>query len=373
MNLKRIWHSVQVMRRHRFDFLIFFITGKCNARCRHCFYWKNLGPTHAGPSLAEIESLARSMPAFRLLVIGGGEPTLRDDLTAVVDLFRRHNKVEDVVIPTNGLLPDRIAQLAAGLAQIDPELRIAVHLSLDGFAETHDRLRGVPGAFDRVIEAAALLSALRDSCPNLRLVVNTVILAANLDEIVPLASFLREELSLDNHTFEIIRGKLIEERLKQIPPDRLRQILEQVFRFQDWYTAREIESMPVGIGRLWWRVSAVGVLAYQYRLQWKVFAEAGRWDFPCQAGEAIGVVDYNGEYRVCELREQAVPLSEFEWNFERARSSRPMVIERRIAKQHTCDCTHMCFLTASLKQSIRARFLIVPLHFLKYKLTGRIW
>jgi MoaA/NifB/PqqE/SkfB family radical SAM enzyme len=373
VNLGRLWNSLQTMRQHRFDFLIFFVTGKCNARCQHCFYWKNLGPAHAGPSLPEIEKLARSMPAFRLLVISGGEPTLRDDLTAIVSTFRQHNGIENVIVPTNGLLPDRVARMAEALAQIDPGLHISIHLSLDGFADTHDRIRGVPGAFDRVIETATRVSELRDALPNLRLTVNTVILADNLDEVVPLADFLKERLSLDDHTFEIVRGQPVEERLKQIPPDRLRQLLEQVLDVQCGYAARARPGEPTGIDRLWRRISTIGVLVYQYRLQWRVFTGAGQWDFPCQAGEAIGVVDYNGEYRICELRQQAVPLADFGWDFEKARSSQAILAERRVAKQHVCDCTHMCFLTTSLRQSARARFLTAPALYLKYRITGRIW
>ena len=102
----------RIARQHKFDFLIFFVTGQCNARCHHCFYWNNLGADHVGLSLEKIEKTARSMPPFRTLLLSGGEPTLRKDLPQLIDIFRRHNGIETVDIPTNGLLPDRIAGLA---------------------------------------------------------------------------------------------------------------------------------------------------------------------------------------------------------------------------------------------------------------------
>jgi len=54
------------------DFVIFFVTSICNAKCAHCFYWHNLNAPDEGFALEDIEKLARSMPQFRTLLISGG-------------------------------------------------------------------------------------------------------------------------------------------------------------------------------------------------------------------------------------------------------------------------------------------------------------
>ncbi|MGH7162508.1 MAG: radical SAM protein, partial [Planctomycetota bacterium] len=86
--------------------------------------------------------------------ITGGEPLLRKDLFAVAAHGARRGLL--VHLNTNGSLVDGEAarRLAdAGVA--------SVNVSLDGpDAETHDRLRGRPGSFRRVLRAAARLAAL---------------------------------------------------------------------------------------------------------------------------------------------------------------------------------------------------------------------
>ena len=51
--------------------LIHFITSKCNAKCGHCFYWKNLN-TKGELSLEEIEKITKHLPDLVILNISGG-------------------------------------------------------------------------------------------------------------------------------------------------------------------------------------------------------------------------------------------------------------------------------------------------------------
>ncbi|MEE8106584.1 MAG: radical SAM protein [Planctomycetota bacterium] len=88
--------------------------------------------------------------------ITGGEPLLREDLPELVAHGTRRGLL--MHINTNGTLLDdsRVRALAdAGVASFN--------ISLDGpDAETHDRLRGRTGSFQRVLRAAARLIALPD-------------------------------------------------------------------------------------------------------------------------------------------------------------------------------------------------------------------
>ena len=42
----------------------------------------------------------------------GGEPTLRRELPEIIDLFVRNNGVRYINLPTNGLKPQRIYEIA---------------------------------------------------------------------------------------------------------------------------------------------------------------------------------------------------------------------------------------------------------------------
>jgi aryl-alcohol dehydrogenase-like predicted oxidoreductase len=66
------------------------VTGRCNMRCVHCYSRASpLGPP--GPRMGEVEALAGELGgggAMRVLV-GGGEPLLREDIVEVVERFTR--------------------------------------------------------------------------------------------------------------------------------------------------------------------------------------------------------------------------------------------------------------------------------------------
>ncbi len=312
------------------------------------------------------------MPSFGTLLLSGGEPTLRSDLPELVRIFRTNNAIRNVSIPTNGLLPERIADIAEQIAQIDPDLFVTFNLSIDGFSELHDEIRGVPGNFDSAIKTLRLIRNLGQKYGNLQAYVNSVICADNYKEVVPFAKFIQSEELADAHYFEIIRGDPPEVRLKAVPPDELRKVYEGVTPIQESYIYRDINRRRSGIIAQWRKLSDVGNLLNRYRHQWRIHSLNTKWDFTCMAGEAIGAIDYNGQTRICELREDNVNLADFDYDFSQAWNSAVLRKEAQIAKSHACDCTHTCFINVSMRQDFSARFWEAPWLFLKYK-TGNLW
>jgi MoaA/NifB/PqqE/SkfB family radical SAM enzyme len=368
---KSFWNEVRRVHRRDFDLLIFFVTGQCNARCHHCFYWEHLGATHAGLSLDKIERVAATMPQFRTLLLSGGEPTLRKDLPDLVRLFFRYNKIRTVSIPTNGLLPERTASLAEQVATIDQKLQVNINLSIDGFGESHDSIRGVPGNFASSLATIRQLRRVASDHPNLHVLVNTVICADNHNEVVEFARYVRDEGLADGHYFEIVRGNPPDLRIREVPPPVLRCIYEEVLPIQQSYLLRSIQHLR-GLHRAWRQVEGLGGLVYRYRTQWAVHSRADRWPISCQAGEVIATIDYDGYLRVCELRDSRVNLADFGYRFELARNSPQITAERAVAKTHACDCTHVCFVNAALRYSLGQRFLVLPWLYLHHRLTGRL-
>ena len=120
---------------------------RCNLRCVHCYsqsYDRAYdGELNHDEGVALIDDLAGF--GVPVLLFSGGEPLLRPDLMALVEHAR--GKGMRAVLSTNGTLltPDVAARLAgAGLSYVG--------VSLDGLGMTHDRFRGVPGAFDKALE-----------------------------------------------------------------------------------------------------------------------------------------------------------------------------------------------------------------------------
>lgn len=137
--------------------LYLYLSSGCNLACRHCWITPEflLNPDKGEYLKYEYikSAISQAKPlGLRSLKLTGGEPLLHPRFRDIVSLIRTEKL--GIVIETNGLLID--AELAAFLAADQHKPFISV--SIDGArAETHDHLRGVPGAFRRSISAIGYL------------------------------------------------------------------------------------------------------------------------------------------------------------------------------------------------------------------------
>src|SRR5262245_27632235 len=214
-------HRRPTWRRRKLNTLIFFVTSHCNATCDTCFYWDELNRP-GDLSWKEIVRLSQSMPRLTDLWFSGGEPTLRADLEDIIDLFVRNNGVRHINLPTNGLKPARIYAIAERCLTTNPELELHVNIALDGLADYHDAMRGVPGNFDRAIESARMLRSLKPKFGHrFEVHINTVITRDNTDDVLPLAEWILAEKLVDGHYFNLIRGDARDPVLKELHREKL--------------------------------------------------------------------------------------------------------------------------------------------------------
>ena len=127
------------------------ITNKCNAKCLHCF-------NRSGNELLRNEISDREMlEIFKEIAVikpfstcfCGGEPMMKYDLVLLATEVLKNGGVPNIAMVTNGwfLTKDRVISLRnAGLTHIQ--------LSLDGKdAKTHERMRGINGIYEKVLDA----------------------------------------------------------------------------------------------------------------------------------------------------------------------------------------------------------------------------
>lgn len=130
---------------------------------------------------------------LRTITFSGGEPTLRPDLEELVSIsLRSLPELEYVGLASNGLAPNLLLRKVARILELlqeAPKIELAVQLSLDSVDETHDKMRGVLGAFDSVKIAIDGLAKLREKHPSVILTLSCVISPANIDELENLYEF----------------------------------------------------------------------------------------------------------------------------------------------------------------------------------------
>jgi MoaA/NifB/PqqE/SkfB family radical SAM enzyme len=137
----------------------FTITNACNLRCRMCGQWSERGYMHERAEsrtspplgLGDWKRLVDEIAQHGLtgVLLRGGEPFLFPGIVELLDHIA--GKGIFISIDTNGTL---LGKYADDLVRIG---KVHVTVSIDGPAEIHDAVRGVPGAFAKIRENVAEL------------------------------------------------------------------------------------------------------------------------------------------------------------------------------------------------------------------------
>lgn len=352
-------------REKRLGTVILFVTSRCNSFCRTCFYHEELNQP-GDLTFAQIEKVSRTMPPITDLWLSGGEPTLRHDASEIIDMFVRHNGVRRLIIPTNGLVKSRVYDIVDRALASHRSLDLYLNIALDGQGVTHDRIRGVPGHWEKTLDCIDELYPLKEKYGDrLRLNANTVVCADNYQEVEQLAEFIWNSFRLDGHYFNIVRGDTaVGDEIKQVPPEVLPSMYSYISQLTKQYGDRMFADDDA-TKRFVKNVAYVGTITTHYRTQRANFSQSTAWPFACTAGETIAVIDYNGDVRACELREKFGSLKDYDYDFEALWQS-----ENRRAELQTIDggkacwCTHVCFIHDSMRHSRRALLVEAPKNYL---------
>ena len=165
------------------------ITGRCNLKCRYCFYADEmaaLSDLSTERWLACFEELGRL--AVQRVVLGGGEAFTRPDLFVLVDGIVA-NRMRFGIL-TNGTLvtEETVEQLQAGRRRRRLD---SIQVSIDGSsAEVHDRSRP-PRSFESALRGLRLLKA-----AGLPVTVRVTVNRHNVDDLPNVARLLIEDVGL---------------------------------------------------------------------------------------------------------------------------------------------------------------------------------
>ncbi|MBI2471495.1 MAG: radical SAM protein [Planctomycetes bacterium] len=124
------------------------VTYRCNARCVMCDIWKSNSSQSAA---LEPRDYARLPTSLKNINISGGEPFLRNDLPEVVEVITKRCPNARLVFSTNGLSPALVKKSLPKVLKVNPE--VSIRFSVDGIGKIHQEMRGIEGAFDRVMSS----------------------------------------------------------------------------------------------------------------------------------------------------------------------------------------------------------------------------
>ncbi len=145
--------------------LLIEVTTLCNSRCSYCDIWKIKKEDVRHINLANLENFLGKMNEHLLwLALSGGEITTYSQSKELVNVIKKKSpNLRILTFTTNGLLPDRVLELAQFMRS-EIGCDIFVTISLDGDKETHDKIRGKSGNYEKCMETYALLKGDNFDC-----------------------------------------------------------------------------------------------------------------------------------------------------------------------------------------------------------------
>lgn len=269
------------------------ILSACNLKCEMCRYWQMARQELPRDVILSVLDHAAQLGCLKVH-LSGGEVTLHRDLVAAIE--RGANLGMRMNLTSNGVLMDK----ARARSWIHAGLR-AASFSLDGArAKTHDRIRGVPGAFKRTLRAIRILHRENERLDGrLRIRVNNVLSARNLDELPDLIQLVGELGVVDVVPMPIDGAK--------VP----RPTAEQIERFNAEVAPRLLAlrrqfGMPIDAARLYPFGRSPEAIEYSRNGQYAL----GHYDeHLCYAPYFHAFISHNGDVFVCCMtRDRIRPL-----------------------------------------------------------------
>jgi len=325
-------------------YVVFFVTSRCNSRCKMCFYWKEIegASFEKELTLEEIKKISAGMPGFYSLAISGGEPFLRNDLAEICKTFVKNNEIKHLSIPTNGLLTESIINQTENICKNSPKTKIEIEFSIDGPARIHNEIRGVKDNFETAMANIKKLKELEKTYPNLRIKVNTTFSKYNQNHINELIDFLKEKLELNRTNVSILHG---EARIKEAEE----YDIDLYEKTADYLAKKQIVSRPIGLFDLF----MISIKHHARKLLIKAVREK-KYPLNCQALKKFIVIRENGKVYPCEPLDRPIGnLRENNYSLPRLLNSKEGKYYIKNFSSKNCYCTWGCSVLNNILYSPR--------------------
>jgi MoaA/NifB/PqqE/SkfB family radical SAM enzyme len=300
------------------------VTHRCNARCMTCKVTRKK-PDEL--TLNEYIRIFKSMHGIpRWFTITGGEPFMRRDLSEIAGAMAGIVEPDAITLATNAFYTDRLQAFARNVVREYPKVRFIVNLSVDGIGPAHDKIRGLPGSFERVKDS--FLSLKNMELGNLKLGFHTVISKFNAHAVPDLMEYLKV-FEPDHHHFEIAqtRAELNVKNEDLAPP------LETYEELTKLILERSNNKKEEGF------VESIRLFRREYYVQSVKTLRQKEQVSPCFAGYASGQIGPNGDvWACCVLARTMGNLREKDYDFDAVWTSRRADSVRRTIRDNGCFC-----------------------------------
>jgi|TARA_Y100000031_G_scaffold155950_1_gene208516 MoaA/NifB/PqqE/SkfB family radical SAM enzyme len=337
------------------NYLIFFVTAKCNLRCPHCFYLDEIENANPGQELQleEISIIAQNAPLLYHVTLTGGETFIRKDIDEIATLFYKYSHTRSFTITTNGMLSDRVKEKVEQIAINCPNAIIRIPLSIDGIGDIQDKVRGKKGVWDQTMKTYHNLRDLSDRYDNIKIDVTSVLSRINESSIHDLVDYVKNNMKVDNHCILLARGAIRDKGDVVAKKEIFEELADKTI-----HRRRGKYKFPI-FSRIWVYMREATEAA-NIEIQ-----KRKRMPFTCQAGRRLIEMSEYGEIFPCEILDSLIeegntlkaPLfnksymgnvRDFDYDVNKVLKTKKAFKVLEFVKNNGCFCTFECAIGASL-------------------------
>lgn len=126
------------------------VTYNCNSRCVMCDIWQMKPHEELTP-----EDFLKLPSTLKYVNISGGEPFLHPKIVEIFKNVRKACPKAQIIFSSNGFATELIRNRIRQIIAIDPT--VGVGISFDGVGDMHEKIRGIPQAFEKDLKTIEML------------------------------------------------------------------------------------------------------------------------------------------------------------------------------------------------------------------------
>lgn len=172
----------------------FELTYRCNLNCPYCY----IGEERKKNELTKEKwfKVIDQLPFYSIVTLVGGEPLIRQDFPEILNYLSKRIMGKTHVVSNGILITDEI------IKEFVRSRLMLLSVSLDGYAEVHDKNRGKDGIFEKIISNLERLNSV-----NKRPMVDikTIVLKDNLESLPKLYK-LCSDMNFDFFSISFLRN-----------------------------------------------------------------------------------------------------------------------------------------------------------------------
>jgi MoaA/NifB/PqqE/SkfB family radical SAM enzyme len=322
--------------------LTFVATYRCQSRCVYCKIWER--EPEGELTLEQIQAFFRKSNKFSWVDLTGGEVTLRNDYPEIARSIITNNRaLYHFHTPTNGLAPERTERQVREILAMKPN-KFVITVSLDGPKDLNDRLRGIKGDFDKVIDTVTRLRRIDD--PRLKVVIGFTLSSANRGTFRQMIDQVRAripDMQPDDFHMNVVHvsGHYYDNVNTDALTGKLKEDLQQYRRM------RKRKFTPIGF------------LEDQYLRLADRYLDTGRTPVMCQALAGSVFIDSFGYIYPCSIYSKRMAnIKDIDYDLEAYWNTRDVIEAREEIERGQCP---QCWTPCEAYQSILGRLHTVRL------------